>query len=153
MTYLTYEEYSNMGGVLDLTAFNRNIDRACGVIDTYTYCRLKKSDAVSKMVKACVRDLVEYISNNFASGKVINSKSQSAGGVSESESYVTKTLEETNEEMYNIIYDYLASELDVDGVPLLYRGADNSTHREGEREPVKVKFKVKYGWNEIEIPR
>lgn len=153
MTYLTYEEYSNMGGLLDLTTFNRDIDRACGIIDVHTHCRLKKSSTVSKMVKACVRDLVEYISNNFASGKVINSKSQSAGGVSESESYATKTLEETNEEMYNIIYDYLASELDVDGVPLLYRGADNSTHREGEREPIKVKFKVKYGWNEIEIPR
>ena len=153
MTYLTFEEYSNMGGVLDLTAFNRTIDRACGVIDAYTYCRLKKSSVVSKMAKACVRDLVEYISNNFAGGKAINSKSQSAGGVSESESYAIKTLEDMNDEMYGIIYDYLASELDVDGVPLLYRGADNSTHREGEREPIKVKFKVKYGWNEIEIPR
>ena len=153
MQYLTYEEYTEIGGTLDLTAFNRSIDKACSVVDNYTHCRLRKSDIVSRMVKACVRDLVEYISTNLSAGKTLNSKSQSAGGVSESESYVTKTLEEVNEEMYNIIYDYLASELDVDGVPLLYRGADNSTHREGEREPIKVKFKVKYGWNEIEIPR
>lgn len=153
MTYLTYEEYSNMGGVLDLTAFNRNIDRACGLVDNYTFCRLQKSSSVSKAAKACLRDVVEYIANNASNGKVINSKSQSAGAVSESESYATKTLEETNEETYNIIYDYLASELDVDGVPLLYRGADNSTHREGEREPIKVRFRAKYGWNEIEIPR
>ena len=33
MIYLTYDEYSAMGGICDLTAFNRNIDRACGVID------------------------------------------------------------------------------------------------------------------------
>ena len=153
MIYLTYEEYSNIGGICDLTAFNRNIDRACSVVDNSTHCRLRKTDTVSRMVKACIRDLVEYLSANISAGKALSSKSQSAGGVSESESYVTKTLEEANEEMNNIIYNYLASEFDVDGVPLLYRGADNSTHRDGEREPIKVKFKVKYGWNEIEIPR
>ena len=43
MTYLTYEEYSNIGGrtVLDLTAFNRNIDRVCAMIYNRTQSRLE----------------------------------------------------------------------------------------------------------------
>ena len=153
MQYLTYEEYKEIGGTLDLTAFERNIDRACGFVDSHTFGRLRKSSTVSRMVKACVRDLVEYLANNVSNGKSVTSKSQSAGGVSESESYATKNTDEINAEMLNIVYDYLINEFDVDGVPLMYRGASNATHREGEREPVKVKFKVKYGWNEIEIPR
>ena len=153
MQYLTYEQYKSMGGELNETAFLRNIDRACGFVDSHTFGRLNKSSSVSRMVKACVRDLVEYLANNMTNGKAITSKSQSTGGVSESEGYATKTTDEINAEMLNIVYDYLINEFDVDGVPLMYRGASNATHREGEREPVKVKFKVKYGWNEIEIPR
>lgn len=152
MTYLTYEEYSNMGGVLDLTAFNRSIYKACGVIDEHTHCRLQKGELVSDMVKACICELVEYISNN-STAKNITSKSQSAGGVSESESYSTKSVNDMSEDMYDIIRSYLSNELDIDGVPLLYRGASNVSHRDTPREPIKVKFKVKYGWNEIEIPR
>ena len=32
MIYLTYEEYSNIGGICDLTAFNRFSDRAFGIV-------------------------------------------------------------------------------------------------------------------------
>ena len=43
--------------------------------------------------------------------------------MSESESYDTKTTDEINAEMLNIVYDYLASEADDRGTPLMYRGA------------------------------
>ena len=33
MIYLTYTEYKELGGTLEETAFIRNIDRACGIID------------------------------------------------------------------------------------------------------------------------
>lgn len=123
MQYLTYEEYQEIGGALDLTAFNRNIDRACGFVDLHTQSRLQSVLEVSQRVKACVRDLVEYLVNNVSGGKVVTSKSQSAGGVSESESYATKTTDELNAEMLNIVYDYLATEKDDYGTPLMYRGA------------------------------
>ena len=123
MQYLTYEEYTEIGGTLDLTAFKRNIDRACGIIDIHTKSRLQSVLEVSQMAKACVRDLVEYLANNLSSGKAVTSKSQSAGGVSESESYATKTTDEMNGEMLNIVYDYLATETDDCGTPLMYRGA------------------------------
>lgn len=123
MQYLTYEEYTEIGGTLDLTAFNRNIDRACGFVDLHTKIRLHSVLEVSQRAKACVRDLVEYISNNVSVAKSVTSKSQSAGGVSESESYATKTDDEINDEMLNIVYDYLATETDDCGTPLMYRGA------------------------------
>ena len=123
MQYLTYEEYTEIGGTLDLTAFKRNIDRACGFVDLHTQSRLQSVLEPSTKVKACVRDLVEYLSNNLSSGKAVTSKSQSAGGVSESESYETKTTDEINAGMLNIVYDYLASEADDRGTPLMYRGA------------------------------
>ena len=59
----------------------------------------------------------------MSSGKAVTSKSQSAGGVSESESYATKTTDEINAEMLCIVYDYLATEKDGCGTPLMYRGA------------------------------
>ena len=123
MQYLTYEEYSSLGGELTLTAFERNIDRACGFVDLHTKSRLQSVLEVPQRAKACVRDLVEYLSNNVSCDKTVASKSQSAGSVSESESYATKNTDEINCEMLNIVYDYLATEKDDNGTPLMYRGA------------------------------
>lgn len=122
MIYLTYNEYSNdLGGVLDSTAFNRNIDHACGIIDNAIHHRLDSAQEISRKVKACTRDLIEYLAKNEEIG-IVTSRSQSAGGVSESESYLTKTADDVYGDIQNILYDYLASETDDNGTPLLYRG-------------------------------
>ena len=122
MTYLTYEEYSNIGGICDLTAFNRNIDRACGVIDNATHNRIDCMSEVPQRAKALCRDLVEYLARYSTSDVVISSRSQSAGGVSESESYVTKTEVEFYGDIQNMVYDYLLNVTDDNGTPLLYGG-------------------------------
>jgi hypothetical protein len=122
MQYLTYEEYVEIGGVLEVTAFNRNIDRICGVIDNATYGRFEQMTEIPRQVKACCRELVEYLSDN-ATSKTITSKSQSAGGVSESVSYANKTADDVENEIANIIFDYLGSVKTDNGTPLLYRGA------------------------------
>lgn len=122
MQYLTYEEYIEIGGVVEMTAFNRNIDRACGVIENATYGRVEQMTEIPRQVKACCRELVEYLANNGAKGN-ISSKSQSAGGVSESVSYTNKTIEDIENECANIIFDYLGSVKTEKGTPLLYRGA------------------------------
>lgn len=122
MTYLTYEEYSNMGGVLDLTAFNRNIDRACGIIDNATHNRIECMAEVPQKAKALCRDLVEYLARNDTTEIAVTSRSQSAGGVSESESYTPKTADDVFGDVSSIVYDYLMSVKDDKGVPLLYRG-------------------------------
>ena len=122
MTYLTYEEYSNMGGVLDLTAFSRNIDRACGIIDNATHNRIECMAEVPQRAKALCRDLVEYFAENFGSSRQISNHSQSAGGVSESESFVIRSIEERAGEIDDMVKDYLLNEVDDNGTPLLYRG-------------------------------
>ena len=122
MIYLTYTEYKEIGGILEETAFNRNIDRACGVIDNATHNRIVCMKEVPQKVKPLCRDLLEYLVENNST-KIITSKSQSAGGVSESESYATKTADDVYGDIQNMIYDYLLNVTDDNGIPLLYRGA------------------------------
>lgn len=123
MQYLTYEEYSSLGGELSLTAFQRNIGRACGIIDGATFHRMDCMVEIPSQAKACCRDMVEYISAHSVVDKTVTSRSQSAGGVSESESYAVKTADEMYGDIQNILYDYLYGLCDDKGTPLMYRGA------------------------------
>lgn len=123
MIYLTYDEYVEIGGICDLTAFNRNIDRACGVIDNATHNRIERMAEVPQRAKALCRDLVEYLARNDTTEIAVTSRSQSAGAVSESESYKVKTSKEIQEEISKMIYDYLGICFDDNGNLLLYRGA------------------------------
>lgn len=122
MTYLTYEDYRTIGGTLDETAFNRNIDRVCGIVTNATHNRVEAMHGVPKEVKSVCRELVEYFAEHFGSSRQISNRSQSAGGVSESESYVIRSTEERAGEIDDILYDYLGSVTDKNGTPLLYRG-------------------------------
>jgi hypothetical protein len=123
MQYVEYQEYLDIGGVCDSTAFNRNIERACSVIDKATQNRIQEMAKVPERVKHLCRDLVEYFASNFGSSKQVSSHSQSAGGVSESESFVIRSIEERAGEIDDMITDYLINITDDNGTPLLYRGA------------------------------
>ena len=122
MRYIEYQEYLGIGGICDATAFNRYIDRSCGIIDNATHNRIECMAEVPQKAKALCRDLVEYLARYSTSDMVVSSRSQSAGGVSESESYVTKTEIELQADIDNMIVDYLMAETDDNGTPLLYRG-------------------------------
>ena len=122
MIYLTYEEYINIGGICDLTAFNRFSDRAFGIIDNATHNRIECMSDVPQGAKALCRDLVEYLARNDTTEIAVTSRSQSAGGVSESESYATKTADDVYGDIQNMIYDYLLNVTDDNGTQLLYRG-------------------------------
>lgn len=122
MIYLTYEEYTGMGGICDLTAFNRFSDRAFSIIDNATHNRIEYMADVPQRAKALCRDLVEYLARNDTTEIAVTSRSQSAGGVSESESYATKTSDDIYGDIQNMIYDYLLNVTDDNGTLLLYRG-------------------------------
>ena len=121
MTYLTYTEYKELGGTLEETAFNRNIDRACVMIDVRTQSRLECFEETPQIVKVVCVDLIDYIATNTVE-KTITSKSQSAGGVSESESYATKTAEDYSADL-DRIFEPLAVVKTKNGINILYRGA------------------------------
>jgi hypothetical protein len=121
MIYLTYEDYKTIGGTLDETAFNRNIDRACAMIDTRTQSRLGAFEEVPKIVKTVCADLLDYISTNTVE-KTLQSKSQSAGGVSESESYAVKTADDYANDLERI-FEPLYVVKTKNGISILYKGA------------------------------
>lgn len=122
MQYLPYEEYIAMGGTLDKTAFDRNIDRACVMIDRRTQSRLKAFAEVPYEAKCLCRDLVEYITEN-AVNKTITSRSQSVGAVSESESYAVKSAEDFAYDLDRLFEEYLTEVKTSNGISVLYRGA------------------------------
>jgi hypothetical protein len=121
MIYLTYTEYKELGGTLEETAFIRNIDRACAIIDNRTQSRFECFEEIPQIVKVVCADLVDYVATNTVD-KAITSKSQSAGGVSESESYATKTAEDYSADL-DRIFEPLAVVKTKNGISVLYRGA------------------------------
>lgn len=121
MNYLTYDEYTSLGGVCDETAFKRNIDIACSSIDKETFGRVLGMAEIPQRVKVCCRDLVEYYFNHTLTEKEITSHSESAGGISESVGYTTSI--DTQNEVKKIIHEYLFTVTDDNSTPLLYRGA------------------------------
>ena len=122
MIYLTYEEYVETGGMLDLTAFNRHISRACAMIDIRTQSRLESFEIVPQIVKTVCADLVGYIANNTVEKPFVSSRSQSAGGVSESESYALKTADDFANDI-DRIFEPLQTVKTKNGISVLYRGA------------------------------
>lgn len=59
MGYLTYAEYTNMGGSLDEVTFNEYAFEAQSIIDWYTFNRLKKDTTFDEGVKRCVYSLIK----------------------------------------------------------------------------------------------
>nr|DAG65918.1 MAG TPA: Head Tail Connector Protein [Caudoviricetes sp.] len=124
MIYLKYQDYLDLGGICDETAFNRNIDRACSVIDVYTYNRIENMLEIPRKAKTLCRDLVEYFATNSnVNERDVSSWSQSAGAVSESVSYTTKSEEDVEKDIRGMIFDYLWTVFDDNGTPILYKGA------------------------------
>lgn len=122
MQYLTYDEYISMGGELNETAFLRNIDRACVMIDIRTQSRLEAFESIPQIVKIVCADLVGYIATNTVEKPFVTTKSQSAGGVSESESYAVKTAEDFANDLDRII-EPLGIVKTKNGISILYKGA------------------------------
>lgn len=124
MQYIEYQEYLDIGGVCDATAFARNIDRACLMIDRRTQGRIRNFEQIPYEVKCLCRDLVEYISE-YSVNKTIVNKSQSVGAISESESYAVKSAEEFANDLDRLFEEYLTEVKTKNGISVLYRGAQS----------------------------
>lgn len=137
--YLTYDEYSEMGGTLDETLFDTLLLDAQGYIDWYTFNRLWKeewrTEDVMERVKICVYQLIGLVAakNNLitpqgtnAGGININAQvsEQSNDGVSTK--YAVLGAEflfaHAKKEIEDTINRYLAGVMNSVGRKLLYRG-------------------------------
>lgn len=131
--YLTYEEYLNMGGTLDETAFDNYLIDAEMLIDWYTFNRLENETVIPEKVKKCVYKLISLAdmkSKAFVLGREVNGDgnasvaSQSNDGVSISYNTISasQALDLIKSDAENIIKQYLNGVVNSLGRKLLYRG-------------------------------
>ena len=123
--YLTYQEYQLLGGTLEEMPFNLLEFNARKKIDERTFGRLIDKGQEYKEVKLCVYNMIITL-NSYSSYNTQNKAISSESTDGYSISYGTpqkSTTEAKNSELEDIIDTYL-SNLIVDDVPVLYRGAD-----------------------------
>lgn len=113
--YLTYEEYTKLGGRASCeAAYNRLEFWARKLIDMYTFGRLTGLPEQSEAVKNLVFELLSSKENEGERGQVM---SVSNDGYSENYAAV-----DSDKKAANLIRSYLANEKTADGVPVLYQG-------------------------------
>ncbi len=125
--YLTYQEYLALGGTLDEMPFNLLEFNARKKIDERTFGRLVDKGQEYKEVKLCIYNTIITL-NSYSSYDTQNKaiSSESTDGYSISYGAPQKSITEAkNSELESIIDAYL-SNLILDDVPVLYRGADVS---------------------------
>ena len=125
--YLTYQEYQLLGGTLEEMPFNLLEFNARKKIDERTFGRLVDKGQEYKEVKLCIYNMIITL-NSYSSYNTQNKaiSSESTDGYSISYGTPQKSVTEAkNSELEDIIDTYL-SNLIVDDVPVLYRGADVS---------------------------
>ena len=123
--YLTYQQYQLLGGTLEEMPFNLLEFNARKKIDERTFGRLVDKGQEYQEVKLCVYNMITTL-NSYSSYDTQNKaiSSESTDGYSISYGAPQKsTTEAKNSELEDIIDTYL-SNLIVDDVPVLYRGAD-----------------------------
>lgn len=130
--YLTYAEYTAMGGTLDETTFNDLEFEAESLVNWYTFSRLAEDTQIPSEVKRLIKYLINLIatqnegltglqSGNNASPLVA---SQSNDGVSISYAVLSASerMEALKEQEESAIKKYLQGVTNKAGRKLLYRG-------------------------------
>lgn len=137
--YLTYDEYSEMGGTLDETLFDTLLLDAQGYIDWYTFNRLWKeewrTEDVMERVKICMYQLISLVAakqnlitpqGTNAGGINVNAQvsTQSNDGVSTTYAVLSGELlfSHAKKEIEDTINRYLNGIVNSVGRKLLYRG-------------------------------
>lgn len=111
--YLTFEEYKSRGGTLDSIAFNNAYLKAFALANSYTFGRLKNTQP-NDVIKGLIFELI----NSYDEEEFCKVQSQSNDGFSES----FKTNTDYTALRSTLIREYLSTETDDNGTPLLYCG-------------------------------
>lgn len=125
--YLTYDEYTQMGGTAAEAAFPRLEYMARKRIDRYTQNRVKAMQEVPEAVKRCSVELVNAMEKTDPTKMASDAPLSSFSNDGYSESYaepLTAQAQENN--LYGIIRSMLSGEYDDNGTPLLWLGGDHA---------------------------
>lgn len=135
--YLTYEEYTDMGGTLSESDFDFVAYEAESYIDWYTFNRLKKYETIPQEVKDCEFHIIRLVQaklNNMGISTNTDGEgsqdtfqqimSQSNDGVSVSYNALSArdALQSISKEIEETIKRSLAMTMNELGQKLLYRG-------------------------------
>ena len=137
--YLTYDEYSEMGGTLDETLFDTCRLDAQGYIDWFSFNRLWKeewrTEDIMERVKLCMYQLIGLVA---AKSNLITPQNQSSGGINLNAQVATMSNDgvsttyavlsadllysKAKEEIDSCITRSLSGVMNSAGRKLLYRG-------------------------------
>lgn len=124
--YITYDEYKQMGGTAEESAFPRLEYMARKTIDRYTQGRVRKMEETPEAVKRCMTELVNCTGTTdpakTASEAPLSGFSNDGYSESYEEPMTAQTLENN---LYGIIRSMLSDEYDDNGTPLLWLGVDH----------------------------
>lgn len=119
--YLTFDEYKDMGGAIQESAFKRHAARADALITRMTHGRILNESPVRECVKYAAFDLVSAIAADSQMGiDGYDIASMTNEGMS-----ITFAGAATSARRYaQIVQSYLDAQFDANGTPLLYVGVD-----------------------------
>lgn len=132
--YLTYEEYTEMGGTLDVATFNDFEFEAEALINWYTFNRLKGDTIIPSEVKRLMKYLIDLASqkaNLLGASSSASAESQGAAIASQSNDGVSvsynvlnaaQLMESLKGQEDSAINKYLQGVMNEAGRKLLYRG-------------------------------
>lgn len=114
-SYLTYEDYKELGGTLPLDAFSKLERKAQRWLDSFTFNRIKCLTHIPDEVREVLAEFInrlDTISNQRENGDLVT---QYSNGV-EQLTYKVMTEEETKNELYSLAIDWLPTYLTYRGV-------------------------------------
>ena len=125
--YLTYEEYTSLGGTLEETPFNVLEYEARKQVDLRTQNRIKGQSEIPEEVKLCVYHLIDKIDsyNKTAESAESNISSESIDGYSISyvnATQVSEIIKSKNVELQDIILNDLYGVI-LNNEHVIYNGA------------------------------
>lgn len=106
--YLTFEEYKELGGQVDLSAFPLLERKAQRKLDNYTYDRLKDAETIIDEVKEVLTLMIDILVEDGNGDEV---KSFSNGKVN----FTFADKKSVDERMYEVVVEYLPVSL-ISGV-------------------------------------
>lgn len=111
----SYTEYLNLGGSLDETAFNIYYSEAAAEIKKQTFARTPQNNDCYKL---CIVKLIEILSK----ADILQDKVQSFSNDGVSVNMVVYDNSVYSALINETIKRYMSNELDINGIPMLYRG-------------------------------
>ena len=114
-SYITYEEYTELGGKLPEDSFTYIERKAQRYLDNFTFNRIQCYTIIPDVVKECLVELISIIQSKEDFNSEIGNISSYSNSV-EDISYNNKSEKDYASEMYSVVVDILPNYLVCRGV-------------------------------------